>query len=63
MGIEGEWDVKIKTPIGTLAVRYVFTDLGDGLAGTATYKNETVSLQDLTSSAAADGTRVTGGNP
>ncbi|OBF08287.1 hypothetical protein A5730_11370 [Mycobacterium sp. ACS4054] len=59
MGIEGVWDVTIKTPIGTLAVRYVFTELGDGLAGTATYKNESVPLRDLTSSAAAGGTRLT----
>ncbi|OBG66554.1 MULTISPECIES: hypothetical protein [unclassified Mycobacterium] len=59
MGIEGEWDVTIKTPIGTLAVRYVFTELGDGLVGTATYKNESVPLRDLMSSAVAGGTRLT----
>ncbi|MGH3264134.1 MAG: hypothetical protein ACRDNS_19300 [Trebonia sp.] len=59
MDIEGEWDVAIKTPIGTLAVAYVFTERRDGLAGTATYKDETIALQGLTSEAVADGTRLT----
>ncbi|HWF28973.1 MAG TPA: hypothetical protein VG327_11445 [Mycobacterium sp.] len=62
MGIEGDWDVTIKTPIGTLAVLYAFTQLGeglDGLAGTATYKDETVALQDFTSDTVGDGTRLT----
>ncbi|CDO89879.1 hypothetical protein AWC29_00450 [Mycobacterium triplex] len=59
MSIEGDWDVKIKTPIGTLAVRYAFTQHRDGLAGTATYQDETVALQDLTSEPAEGGTRLT----
>ncbi|OBH75911.1 hypothetical protein A5681_09720 [Mycobacterium scrofulaceum] len=59
MGIGGDWDVTIKTPIGTLAVRYAFAELPGGLAGTATYKGETVLLRDLTSGAAAEGTRLT----
>lgn len=49
MSIDGDWDVTIKTPIGTLAVHYVFTHGPVGLAGTATYKDETVVLQDITS--------------
>jgi hypothetical protein len=60
--IEGDWDVSIKTPIGTLAVRYSFRRLrdgSDGLAGTATYKDETVALQDLTSEVAGNATRLT----
>ncbi len=40
------WDVTIKTPIGSLAVVYSFTD-DDGIAGTATGKGETVPLQDI----------------
>lgn len=48
MDIDGDWDVAIKTPIGTLAVQYVFARGPDGLAGTATYRDETVVLQDLT---------------
>ncbi|SOJ55561.1 hypothetical protein MSIMFB_03043 [Mycobacterium simulans] len=59
MGIEGEWDVSIKTPIGTLAVRYVFTQESELIVGTATYKDETIALQDITSQAVADGTRLT----
>ncbi|OMC10837.1 MULTISPECIES: hypothetical protein [unclassified Mycobacterium] len=59
MGIEGEWDVTIKTPIGTLAVEYVFRESPDGLGGTATYKSETVPLHDITSEIVEDGTRLT----
>ncbi|MEE3065050.1 MAG: hypothetical protein VYA67_14020 [Actinomycetota bacterium] len=59
MSIEGDWDVTIKTPIGTLAVLYAFTQLRDGLAGTATYKDETVALQDVTSEPTDGGTRLT----
>jgi hypothetical protein len=53
--IDGNWDVAIKTPIGTLAVQYAFTQGPSGLVGTATYKDETVALQDI----AAVGTRLT----
>lgn len=59
MSIDGDWDVTIKTPIGTLAVLYAFRQLRDGLAGTATYKDETVALQDVTSEPADGGTRLT----
>ncbi|OBG37365.1 hypothetical protein A5672_18285 [Mycobacterium alsense] len=59
MGIDGDWDVAIKTPLGTLAVRYAFAETADGLAGTATYRGETVPLCDLTSASAAGGTRLT----
>ena len=41
--VNGIWDVTIKTPIGSLAVVYEFTEAG----GTATYKDETLALQDL----------------
>jgi hypothetical protein len=47
MSILGEWDVTIKTPIGSLAVAYAFTDDG-AVAGTATGKGETVPLRDIT---------------
>ena len=49
--MEGIWDVTIKTPIGSLAVVYDFTETG----GTATLKDEKVPLRDLT----VDGNRVT----
>ena len=43
----GDWDVTIKTPIGSLAVVYTFTEDDGTLAGTATGKGETVSLHDI----------------
>jgi hypothetical protein len=48
MGIIGDWDVAIKTPIGSLQIRYTFTDDGGTLAGTATGRGETVPLRDIT---------------
>jgi hypothetical protein len=55
MSIEGDWDVTIKTPIGSLAVAYTFSRTDGGLEGTATYKDETVALRDIS----VDGDRVT----
>jgi hypothetical protein len=46
--IAGEWDVAIKTPIGSLQVLYTFTDDSGVLTGTATVKGETVVLRDIT---------------
>jgi hypothetical protein len=46
--IAGEWDVVIKTPIGSLQVLYTFTDDSGVLTGTATGKSETVALRDIT---------------
>ncbi|HEV7422231.1 MAG TPA: hypothetical protein VGO30_20650 [Mycobacterium sp.] len=48
MTLAGTWDVTIKTPIGTLAVAYTFTESDGNLAGTATLKDETVPLRALT---------------
>ncbi|OBH52584.1 hypothetical protein [Mycobacterium sp. E2479] len=59
MSIEGDWDVTIKTPIGSLPVLYAFTQLCDGIVGTATYREETVALQDFTSEPVDGGTRLT----
>ncbi|OBG23305.1 hypothetical protein [Mycobacterium sp. 852002-51057_SCH5723018] len=47
MSVFGDWDVTIKTPIGSLAVRYSFRQTVDGAVGTATYKGDTVALQDI----------------
>jgi hypothetical protein len=44
MELTGDWDVTIKTPIGSLAVVYSFADDG---TGTATGKGETVPLRDI----------------
>lgn len=57
--VAGDWNVQIKTPIGTLAVQYVFSQGPKGLSGTATYKDETVVLQDISRVVEADGTRLT----
>ncbi|MFY1670445.1 hypothetical protein ACN27G_10845 [Plantactinospora sp. WMMB334] len=53
--ILGTWDVRLKTPIGTLGAVYVFTDTGGVLSGTASTAAETVPLAAL----ACDGPRVT----
>jgi hypothetical protein len=55
MSLAGDWDVTIKTPIGSLAVVYTFTENAGTLAGTATGKDETVPLQGI----AVDGQRIT----
>jgi hypothetical protein len=55
-GIVGEWDVTIKTPIGSLQVVYQFKDHGGTLEGSATSKAETVALTDIVIS--DDGRRV-----
>ncbi|GAS88170.1 hypothetical protein [Mycolicibacterium brisbanense] len=55
MTIVGDWDVTIKTPIGSLAVEYAFRDTADGVTGTATLKGDSVELQDVSQ----NGNRVT----
>ncbi len=47
MDLIGDWDVVIKTPIGSLQVLYAFTDESGVLTGTATGKGETVPLHDI----------------
>ena len=46
--IAGEWDVAIKTPIGSLQVLYTFTNDSGVLTGTAGGKSEPVALRDIT---------------
>jgi hypothetical protein len=53
--LPGTWDVTIKTPIGSLAVVYTFTETVAAQSGSATLKDETVPLRDL----AVDGTPAT----
>ena len=48
MDLIGEWDVVIKTPIGSLQVLYTFTKDSGVLTGTATGRGETVALRDIT---------------
>ncbi|MCK0173012.1 MULTISPECIES: hypothetical protein [Mycobacteriaceae] len=47
MGITGDWDVRIKTPVGSLRVDYHFADENDVLAGHACGSSETVPLRDI----------------
>ena len=54
--IVGTWDVRVKTPIGTIAAVYTFAAAeAGGLSGTASAGAETVALTDV----AADGATVT----
>lgn len=53
--IAGDWDVTIKTPVGSLAVVYTFIEHDGTLTGTAAGKDETVPLHDIV----FDGQRVT----
>ncbi|WP_027332383.1 hypothetical protein [Mycolicibacterium tusciae] len=55
MSVLGDWDVTIKTPIGSLAVAYTFTEHDGVVAGTATGKDEAVPLQGIV----VDGQRIT----
>lgn len=48
MDLIGEWDVAIKTPIGSLQVLYTFTNDSGILAGTAAGKGDSVALRDVT---------------
>jgi hypothetical protein len=45
--LKGVWDVTVKTPIGSLAVVYTFTEHDGTLAGTAKARGETVPLRDI----------------
>ncbi len=56
--IAGIWDLKLKTPIGTIAVVYTFDDTADILIGTASSDAETVPLKDIVCKDTADGQRV-----
>jgi hypothetical protein len=47
MDLIGDWDVAIKTPIGSLAVVYSFITDDATIAGTATGRGETVPLRDI----------------
>ncbi|UGU29397.1 hypothetical protein LT350_22830 [Mycolicibacterium smegmatis] len=55
MTVTGDWDVTIKTPIGSLAVEYSFSNTATGLAGTATLNGDSVELQNISQT----GNRVT----
>jgi len=53
--LPGNWNLRLKTPIGTLEIPYYFDQTTDGLHGTATSTSETVPLENLTVDATGDG--------
>ena len=59
MSIVGDWDVTIKTPIGSLAVVYSFTAEGGVIGGSATGQGETVPLHDIALANDPGGQRIT----
>jgi hypothetical protein len=59
MSIVGDWDVSIKTPVGTLHIKYSFREHGAGISGSAAGKHETVPLTDLVVTDTAGAQRVT----
>jgi hypothetical protein len=57
--IAGTWDLKLKTPIGSLTAVYTFTDTAGAITGTAESKSETLPLTDIACEDTADGQHVT----
>jgi hypothetical protein len=56
--IAGTWELKLKTPIGTLTAIYTFVETADGITGTAAANDETVPLTGITTQTTPDGERV-----
>jgi hypothetical protein len=56
--IEGTWHLTMRTPLGTMNADMTFVDTPEGLTGTATGKDETVPLTDLTMEPAPEGHHV-----
>ncbi len=59
MGVLGQWDVRIKTPIGSLDVVYRFDQSDGTVIGTAEGKGETIPLHDITIADVSAAQRVT----
>lgn len=59
MSIIGVWDVRIKTPVGSLHVVYHFDVVDGRLTGSASSKQETVPCNDIVVSQDEGGQRVT----
>lgn len=57
--VAGTWDVRLRTPIGTLDAVYTFADGGGVLTGAAEGQGESGALEHLAVEPAADGERVT----
>lgn len=59
MSLPGEWEVRIKSPIGSLDVVYRFTEHDGTITGVAEGKGEAVPLSDVTITNDTDPQRVT----
>ncbi|MFI1912905.1 hypothetical protein [Nocardia sp. NPDC020380] len=59
MSIVGTWDLTLRTPIGSLAIVYTFTDSDGTVRGTATGKGETVQLHEITIETTESGNHAT----
>lgn len=58
MGIEGDWDVTIKTPVGSLQIVYSFVERDGALRGRAAGRQETVELTEIAIESTDAGQRV-----
>ncbi|MCZ8378894.1 hypothetical protein O6P37_08490 [Mycobacterium sp. CPCC 205372] len=56
MDIVGDWDVTIKTPVGSLQIVYSFADRDGVITGSAAGRHETVQVTDIV--VADDGRQV-----
>lgn len=52
--LPGTWDLDLRTPIGTIHARYVFTLTAGVLEGAATSVQETVALSNIVAGPALD---------
>jgi hypothetical protein len=58
MSVIGDWDVIIKTPVGSLKVVYSFEECDGRITGSAAGKSETVPLTDIVLTGDKGGQRV-----
>lgn len=58
VSVLGEWDVSIKTPVGSLQIVYRFYVHDGALGGEAAGTNETVPCTDIVAIESAEGHRV-----
>lgn len=59
MSVIGDWDVSIKTPVGSLHVVYSFEERDGRITGSAAGKSESVPLTDIVVTGGRGGQRVT----
>jgi hypothetical protein len=59
MGVVGTWDLRMRTPIGSIRAEMTFREERGALAGTAVGAAETVELRDIRVEPSGEGERVT----